>query len=37
MKIYFIRHGESLTNQTGTWTGWSDVPLTDKGIEDAKK
>lgn len=36
MKIYFIRHGESETNASGHYTGWAQVDLTEKGIEDAK-
>lgn len=37
MKLYIIRHGESETNKKGCWTGWLDAPLTDKGINDAKR
>ena len=37
MKVFVVRHGESLNNLKGLWTGWADVPLTEKGIEDAKK
>ena len=37
MKLYMIRHGESEYNLSGRWTGWHDVSLTDKGVEDAKK
>lgn len=37
MLIYFIRHGESETNLNIRLTGWYDTPLTEKGIEDAKK
>ena len=36
MNVYIIRHGESETNKKGLWTGWSDVHLTDAGIEQAK-
>ncbi len=36
MKLYLIRHGESETNLSGHYTGWSQVNLTPKGIEDAK-
>ena len=35
MKIYFVRHGESVNNITGRYTGWMDIDLTDKGREDA--
>ena len=37
MRVYFIRHGESETNLSKKWTGWMNVSLTEKGIEDAKK
>ena len=37
MKVYVIRHGESETNLSKKWTGWMNVPLTDKGKEDAKR
>ena len=37
MRLYLIRHGESENNSTGRWTGWADVGLTEKGIEDAKR
>lgn len=36
MKLYLIRHGESETNLSGHYTGWAQVDLTPKGIEDAK-
>ena len=37
MKLYLIRHGESESNAADLWTGWLDAPLTEKGIEDAKR
>ena len=37
MKVYIIRHGESVNNLKGWWTGWSDVQLTEKGVLDARK
>jgi len=37
MRLYVVRHGESVTNQSKTWTGWTDVPLTEKGEQDAAK
>lgn len=37
MRLYVIRHGESLNNKQKLWTGWLGVPLTEKGITDAKK
>lgn len=36
MKLYLIRHGQSETNLAGHYTGWAQVNLTPKGIEDAK-
>ena len=35
MRLYIIRHGQSETNLKNYWTGWLDVPLTDKGRADA--
>ncbi len=37
MKVYVIRHGESENNLAKKWTGWADVHITEKGVEDAKK
>ena len=37
MKLYVIRHGESQSNFCGTWTGWKDVPLTEKGRAQARQ
>ncbi|MGX7108637.1 histidine phosphatase family protein [Facklamia miroungae] len=34
--FYFMRHGETLFNHNGQIQGWSDAPLTPKGIEQAK-
>ncbi|MDQ0176554.1 2,3-diphosphoglycerate-dependent phosphoglycerate mutase [Bacillus chungangensis] len=36
MKLVLIRHGESQWNLENRFTGWTDVDLTDKGIEEAK-
>ena len=36
MKLYVIRHGESETNVKHVFSGWAQVALTEKGIEDAK-
>ena len=36
MKVYFVRHGQSVNNVRGVWTGWMDVDLTEQGISDAK-
>ena len=35
-KIVFMRHGESTWNLANRFTGWVDVDLTDKGINEAK-
>ncbi len=36
-KVVFIRHGESTWNRKNLFTGWADVPLTRKGVAEAKK
>lgn len=36
MKLYMIRHGESIANAEGKHAGWWQVPLTEKGREDAR-
>lgn len=36
-KIVFIRHGESLANIEGRFSGWLDVDLTNKGYYEAYK
>ena len=35
-KLVLVRHGESLWNLENRFTGWVDVPLTDKGREEAR-
>lgn len=34
--IVFLRHGESTWNQENRFTGWTDVDLTQKGVEEAR-
>lgn len=34
-KLVLIRHGQSTANRDNVFTGWSDAPLTDKGIAQA--
>ena len=34
-KLVLIRHGESIWNQENRFTGWTDVELSAKGIEEA--
>lgn len=36
-KLILIRHGQSLWNLENRFTGWVDVPLTAKGIEEARE
>ena len=36
LKLYFVRHGETMSNVWGYIQGWSDTPLTDKGIVQGK-
>lgn len=36
MNIYFVRHGETLSNANHTLAGHLDVPLDEKGIDQAK-
>lgn len=36
-KLVLLRHGESTWNQENRFTGWTDVDLTPKGLEEAKK
>jgi len=34
-KVVLLRHGESQWNKENRFTGWTDVPLSEKGIEEA--
>jgi 2,3-bisphosphoglycerate-dependent phosphoglycerate mutase len=36
-RIVFLRHGESTWNRNGLFSGWTDVDLSKKGIEEAKE
>ena len=36
-KIVLLRHGESQWNKENRFTGWTNVDLSEKGIEEAKK
>jgi 2,3-bisphosphoglycerate-dependent phosphoglycerate mutase len=36
-KVILLRHGESLWNKENRFTGWTDVDLTEKGVDEAKK
>ncbi len=35
--LVLIRHGESLYNRKGLWTGWHDIALSSKGKREAEK
>jgi 2,3-bisphosphoglycerate-dependent phosphoglycerate mutase len=37
VKLVLLRHGESTWNKENRFTGWTDVDLSEKGIEEAKK
>lgn len=37
MKIYIVRHGQTIWNKEKKMQGWKDSPLTEEGIEGAKK
>jgi len=34
-KVVLLRHGESTWNKENRFTGWTDVDLSDKGVEEA--
>ena len=36
-KLVFIRHGQSEWNLKNLFTGWEDVNLSEKGVEEAKE
>jgi 2,3-bisphosphoglycerate-dependent phosphoglycerate mutase len=36
-KVVLLRHGESLWNKENRFTGWTDVDVTEKGLQEAKK
>ncbi|TMH59198.1 MAG: 2,3-diphosphoglycerate-dependent phosphoglycerate mutase [Betaproteobacteria bacterium] len=35
-RLVLLRHGESIWNQENRFTGWTDVGLSEKGVEEAK-
>ncbi|RVU70834.1 MULTISPECIES: 2,3-diphosphoglycerate-dependent phosphoglycerate mutase [Lactobacillus] len=37
VKLVLVRHGESIANAANVYTGWNDVPLTEKGKAQAQK
>jgi 2,3-bisphosphoglycerate-dependent phosphoglycerate mutase len=36
-KLVLLRHGESIWNRENRFTGWTDVDLTEKGVQEAKQ
>ena len=36
-RLVLIRHGQSLWNAENRFTGWTDVDLSDRGVEEAKE
>ena len=34
-KLILLRHGQSQWNLENRFTGWKDVPLTEKGVQEA--
>src|SRR3989344_4321138 len=34
--LILVRHGESVWNEKGLWTGWTDIELNEKGHEEAR-
>ncbi|MBI5633368.1 MAG: 2,3-diphosphoglycerate-dependent phosphoglycerate mutase [Nitrospirae bacterium] len=37
IKLVLLRHGESIWNKENRFTGWTDVDLSEKGIEEARQ
>ena len=37
MQLVVVRHGESEWNQKNLFTGWTDVDLTEKGVQESKE
>ncbi|CAB9497037.1 3-bisphosphoglycerate-dependent phosphoglycerate mutase [Seminavis robusta] len=35
--VVFVRHGTTPHNELGLFTGWEDPPLSDQGVDDAKR
>ena len=37
IKLVLLRHGQSTWNKENRFTGWTDVPLTEQGVAEARK
>lgn len=35
-KVVFVRHGQSIWNKSGKFSGWVDVPLNETGENEAR-
>ncbi|MFH1878091.1 MAG: 2,3-bisphosphoglycerate-dependent phosphoglycerate mutase, partial [Candidatus Omnitrophota bacterium] len=35
-KLVLLRHGESIWNRENRFTGWTDIDLSEKGVQEAK-
>ena len=36
-KVVLLRHGESVWNKENRFTGWTDVDLSERGMQEARK
>ena len=36
-KVVLLRHGESVWNKENLFTGWTNVDLSEKGVEEARE
>jgi len=36
-RLVLLRHGESIWNKENRFTGWTDIDLSEKGIEEARQ
>ena len=36
LRLVIIRHGESIWNRENRYTGWTDIPLSEKGKEEVR-
>ncbi|MFW5711899.1 MAG: 2,3-bisphosphoglycerate-dependent phosphoglycerate mutase, partial [Spirochaetota bacterium] len=37
IKLVLLRHGESVWNKENKFTGWTDVDLSEKGVQEARE
>ena len=37
IKLVLVRHGQSIWNLENRFTGWTDVPLSEQGVKEAKE